>query len=69
MQQNDFTIKLKELEDNLLYMLANAEGDILGDEALIISLEETKATSIEINAKVEAGQVRLLSWLGLPRRW
>ncbi len=51
-QQNEFTIKLKELEDDLLQRLANAEGDILGDEALIISLEETKATSIEINAKV-----------------
>jgi len=51
-QQNDFTIKLKQLEDNLLYMLANAEGDILGDEQLIISLEETKATSQEIAAKV-----------------
>ena len=51
-QQNEFTIKLKALEDGLLYMLANAEGDILGDEALIISLEETKATSQEIAAKV-----------------
>ena len=51
-QQNEFTIKLKELEDNLLAMLANAEGDILGDEDLIISLEETKATSQEINEKV-----------------
>ena len=29
-QQNEFTIKLKDLEDNLLAMLANAEGDILG---------------------------------------
>ena len=51
-QQNEFTIKLKELEDNLLMMLANAEGDILGDEDLILSLEETKATSQEIAAKV-----------------
>ncbi len=46
-QQNEFTIRLKELEDDLLMRLANAEGDILGDEALIISLEETKATSQE----------------------
>ena len=51
-QQNEFTIKLKSLEDGLLYMLANAEGDILGDEDLILSLEETKATSQEIAAKV-----------------
>jgi len=56
-QQNDFTIKLKQLEDNLLYMLANAEGDILGDEQLIISLEETKATSQEIAEKVQVAKV------------
>ena len=55
-EQNEFTIKLKELEDNLLYMLANAEGDILGDEQLIISLEETKATSQEIAEKVEVAK-------------
>lgn len=34
-QQNDFKIKLKELEDGLLYKLANATGDILNDIALI----------------------------------
>ena len=52
-----FTIKLKELEDDLLARLAGAEGDILGDEALIISLEETKATSQEIAEKVEVAKV------------
>ena len=55
-QQNEFTIKLKQLEDNLLYLLANAEGDILADENLIISLEETKATSNEIASKVIVAQ-------------
>jgi len=55
-QQNEFTIKLKELEDNLLFMLANAEGDILGDEDLIISLEDSKALSQEIAAKVLIGK-------------
>ena len=55
-QQNEFTIRLKQLEDDLLARLANAEGDILGDEELIVSLEETKRTSIEINAKVEQGK-------------
>jgi len=49
--QNGFTIKLKELGDNLLYLLATAEGDILANEALIITLEETKVTVTEINAK------------------
>ena len=51
-QQNQFTIKLKQLEDDLLHRLATAEGDILGDEELIISLETTKATVIEISEKV-----------------
>jgi dynein heavy chain len=51
-QQNDFTIRLKALEDGLLEMLANAEGDITENEALIESLEAAKATSQEITAKV-----------------
>uniref|UniRef100_A0A7S2IQH3 Dynein heavy chain n=1 Tax=Haptolina brevifila TaxID=156173 RepID=A0A7S2IQH3_9EUKA len=51
-QQNEFTIKLKALEDGLLEMLANAEGDITENEALIESLEEAKATSQDITAKV-----------------
>ena len=49
--QNGFTIKLKELGDNLLYLLATAQGDILANEALIVTLEETKVTVGEINAK------------------
>eukprot|EP00304_Pavlova_gyrans_P007309 CAMPEP_0206033414 /NCGR_PEP_ID=MMETSP1466-20131121/638_1 /ASSEMBLY_ACC=CAM_ASM_001126 /TAXON_ID=44452 /ORGANISM="Pavlova gyrans, Strain CCMP608" /LENGTH=2403 /DNA_ID=CAMNT_0053407607 /DNA_START=23 /DNA_END=7231 /DNA_ORIENTATION=+ len=55
-QQNQFTIKLKELEDDLLYRLATAEGDILADEELIISLENTKVTVTEINLKVKEGK-------------
>ena len=51
-QQNQFTIRLKELEDDLLHRLATAEGDILGDEELIVSLENTKATVLEISEKV-----------------
>merc|ERR1719502_838436 len=49
--QNGFTIKLKELGDNLLFLLATAEGDILANEELIVTLEETKETVTEINAK------------------
>ena len=41
-QQNDFTIKIKELEDNILFKLANAEGDITEDVELIECLESTK---------------------------
>jgi len=49
--QNNFTIELKRLGDNLLYLLATAEGDILANEELIITLEETKVTVNEINVK------------------
>jgi len=56
-QNNEFVIKLKELEDNLLYLLATAEGDILSNEELIVSLETTKATVKDINAKVEAAKI------------
>nr|SYZ35238.1 PtDNAH9b [Paramecium tetraurelia] len=52
-QQNSFKIKLKELEDELLYKLANAEGDILEDIALIENLEYSKKISTEIAEKVE----------------
>jgi dynein heavy chain len=50
--QNGFKIKLKELEDGLLFKLANAEGDILEDIELIENLEDTKRISVEISEKV-----------------
>ena len=56
--QNGFTIKLKELGDNLLYLLATAEGDILANEALIVTLEETKVTVTEINEKQVVAKVK-----------
>ena len=52
-QQNGFTIKMKELEDNILFKLAAAEGDITEDVALIESLEETKRISDDISHKSE----------------
>jgi len=52
-QQNGFKIKLKELEDNLLYKLSTAQGDILEDVELIENLEHTKAIATEIQEKVE----------------
>jgi len=45
-------IKLKELEDELLFKLANAKGDILDDIALIENLEYSKKLSVEIEEKV-----------------
>ena len=50
-QQNGFKVKLKELEDELLYRLATSQGDILADTELIEGLERAKITSTEINAK------------------
>jgi dynein heavy chain, axonemal len=51
MQQNDFTIKMKELEDNILFKLATAQGDITEDVDLIEGLEKTKMIANEIGVK------------------
>lgn len=56
-QQNDNKIKLKELEDELLYQLANAKGDILDDIKLIENLENSKKISGEIAIKVENAKI------------
>jgi len=48
---------LKELESDILYKIANAQGDILEDIALIESLEFSKKLSIEIGEKVEIAKV------------
>eukprot|EP00960_Hanusia_phi_P059292 764127-Hanusia_phi.AAC.2 len=42
----------KELEDKILKLLAESEGDILADENLIVILGEAKVTSDEITVKV-----------------
>eukprot|EP00904_Undaria_pinnatifida_P003126 jgi/Undpi1/12814/HiC_scaffold_7.g02481.m1 len=50
-QQNGFKIKMKELEDNILYKLATAEGDITEDVELIEGLEETKRIATDIGQR------------------
>lgn len=52
-----YKIRLKQLEDDLLYELSNAPADVLGDETLIEGLEKTKATAAEINEAVVRGMV------------
>jgi len=52
-QQNEFKIKLAELEKGLLQQLQEAEGDILENIELIESLEFSKKLSTEIKEKVE----------------
>ena len=56
-QQNEFKITLKELEDSLLARLSAAEGNFLGDYALVENLETTKRTAIEIEEKVAEAKV------------
>merc|ERR550514_1337556 len=55
-QQNEFKVKLADLEALLLDKLANAEGDILDDTELILSLEDAKKTSDEVKEKVLVAQ-------------
>lgn len=52
-QQNQFKITLKELEDSLLARLSAAEGNFLGDYALVENLETTKRTAAEIEVKAK----------------
>ena len=56
-QQNEFKITLKELEDSLLARLSAAEGNFLGDYALVENLEITKRTAIEIEEKVAEAKI------------
>ena len=56
-QQNDFKIRLKELEDSLLSRLSSAGGNFLGDTALVENLETTKRTAAEIEQKVKEAKV------------
>ncbi|XP_062322712.1 dynein axonemal heavy chain 11 isoform X2 [Osmerus eperlanus] len=51
-QQNLFKIQLKSLEDELLSRLSAAQGNFLGDLALVEQLEGTKATAAHIHYKV-----------------
>ncbi|XP_072736834.1 dynein axonemal heavy chain 17 isoform X3 [Ciconia boyciana] len=55
--QNEFKIKLKELEDSLLARLSAAAGEFLGDTALVENLETTKCTAMEIEEKVKEAKV------------
>ncbi|CAM6094963.1 unnamed protein product [Calypogeia fissa] len=48
--------ELKELEAKILYLLSNAEGNILDDEELINTLAQSKITSDEIKVKVQEAE-------------
>ena len=43
--------QLKEIEDKILYLLKNSEGNILDDEVLIETLKDSKIKSVKIEKK------------------
>ena len=45
------------MEDNLLARLSTAEGNFLGDYALVENLETTKRTAAEIEVKAEEAKI------------
>lgn len=47
-QEEEMKIELAELNRSLLARLAQSKGDILGDSALIASLDSTKSTASRI---------------------
>lgn len=49
--------ELKEIEDKILFMLSNSQGNILDDENLINTLSQSKVTSNEITAKVAEAEI------------
>ncbi|CAF2793398.1 unnamed protein product [Rotaria sp. Silwood2] len=50
-QQNEYKINLKKLEDSLLARLATAEGNFIQNVELVVTLERTVNTSVEIEQK------------------
>lgn len=60
-QLSDFKRQLKDLEDKILKLVSEAGEDILEDEELIITLDQSKQTSIAINERmVEAEETAKL---------
>jgi dynein heavy chain, axonemal len=55
--QNGFKIKMKQLEDEILYKLSTAEGDITADVELIEGLENTKKIATDIEKKSAEAQI------------
>eukprot|EP00927_Polykrikos_kofoidii_P017168 TRINITY_DN17790_c1_g3_i1.p1 TRINITY_DN17790_c1_g3~~TRINITY_DN17790_c1_g3_i1.p1 ORF type:complete len:1649 (+),score=334.05 TRINITY_DN17790_c1_g3_i1:463-4947(+) len=55
-QQNEYKLRLADLEALLLEKLSSAKGDILEDADLIAGLEDAKAMSDEVKEKVKIAQ-------------
>jgi len=59
LQKNDLVVavaagkrKLVQLEDQILYMLSHAEGSLLDDEELVLTLQSSKTTSAEVTSQL-----------------
>ncbi|XP_037911922.1 dynein beta chain, ciliary-like [Hermetia illucens] len=57
MQQNNFKITLKFLEDDLLQRLSSAGENVLEDATLVLNLEKTKKTADEVEIKVKEAKI------------
>ncbi len=68
-KQNGFTIRMKQLEDNILHKLATAEGDITEDVALIEGLEETKRVSDDIEQQSKLAKQTQADILGTSEKY
>lgn len=55
-QSNEFKVRIKQLEDDILVKLSTAEGDITEDRALIEGLESAKQQSLDASARLEEGK-------------
>eukprot|EP00698_Gefionella_okellyi_P011837 TRINITY_DN3147_c0_g1_i1.p1 TRINITY_DN3147_c0_g1~~TRINITY_DN3147_c0_g1_i1.p1 ORF type:complete len:4003 (-),score=857.71 TRINITY_DN3147_c0_g1_i1:159-12167(-) len=56
-EQNEFKVKLKDLEDQLLRQLAEAQGDLTENVQLIENLEDMKRISDDIKIKMQVAAV------------
>ncbi|CAM9306399.1 unnamed protein product [Choristocarpus tenellus] len=52
-QQNQYKVRIRELEDDILARLSESSGDITENRALIEGLEESKKLSVEIVRKLD----------------
>ena len=62
-QKNDLVVavaagkrKLVELEDTILRMLSSASGSLLDDEELVLTLQSSKTTSIEVTNQLQISE-------------
>ena len=55
-QGNEFKVRIKQLEDDILIKLSTAEGDITEDRTLIEGLESAKQQSLDASMRLEEGK-------------